>query len=167
MDKIKNHFDSHPNRNVVFETSDGLLFHQDGDAALHAKGLDSKAVTTHLREVVMSEKAVDTMPVIDKVEVHTDVKPAGQDGKTIAAQELQIPVTKEVKEQLAVSEKATGDTVTNTESTKGAAETQTEVKAVTTDTGEGAANTAATPAQTKAEKAAEKAAKAAEGSETK
>ncbi|MBS1745448.1 MAG: hypothetical protein JST21_04690 [Bacteroidetes bacterium] len=48
MDKIKTYFKDYPHKEKVFETSDGLMFHEKGDAHLHAQGLKDKEVKEHL-----------------------------------------------------------------------------------------------------------------------
>jgi|GEM_PF-6215325 len=152
MDNVKKFFEDHPASNVVFETSDKLLFREDGDAGFHARGLEAKTITTHLREVVMVAAETETMPVIDKIVTHNVDGGTSQD--TITAQSLQPAVTGDVKDKLATAEKATGAIVTNTEVENGKVTVQPEpeVKAVTTATGAPAANSPAAPATAPAKK---------------
>lgn len=152
MSKAKAFFQDHAASNVVFETSDGLLFHQDGDAMLHAKTLANKNITTHLREVVLSEAETDTMPVIDKLVTHS-VSSEADSNETITAASLQPAVTPQVQEKLKTAEKATGEAVTDTEMVKGENLKPETVKVVATPTGEVAANKAAAPAQKGGKKA--------------
>lgn len=116
MNNVKRYFKDYPASNVVFETNDGLLFHQDGDAALHAKDLKIKTVTTHLREnAAIDPREVSTIPVIDKVVTHNVPSTEGGTGaEVVTVQSLQIPVTPEVKEQFDTAEKASGAIVTDT-----------------------------------------------------
>lgn len=157
MDTVNKFFEDHKSDNVVFETSDKLLFRQDGDAMLHAKSLKDTTVTTHTRKVALAETETAAMPVIDEIVTHDAGE--GENKETITAQSLQIPVTEEVKEQLATAEKATGEPVTDTTASTETVKPATEVKAVTTATGDSAANAAAKPL-TKKEIAAAKVAEA-------
>lgn len=47
MKKVQQYFKDYPTSKQCFETSDGFLFHHEGDARLHAAGLKNKTVTTH------------------------------------------------------------------------------------------------------------------------
>ncbi len=111
----KSYFTDHPSKTEVFETSDGLLFHQDGDAALHAKTLKDKEITMHKRMVTMKEDAeIVTEPSITELKEHK-VKGAEDIVAPMPAMSIQPPVSEEVKEALEVAETATGEPVTSTE----------------------------------------------------
>lgn len=56
MKKVSEYFEQYPQRKVCFQTSDGLLFHEEGDAKLHANSLENKEVESHKRPI---EKAED------------------------------------------------------------------------------------------------------------
>jgi len=47
MDSVKEYFKDYPAKDKCFETSDGLLFHEKGDANYHANSLKDKEVKTH------------------------------------------------------------------------------------------------------------------------
>lgn len=54
--KPSEYFKDYPQAKECFSTSDGLIFHQEGDARLHAKTLENDKVTEHKKSEV-SEKA--------------------------------------------------------------------------------------------------------------
>ena len=47
MDSVKNYFKDFPASKKCFTTADGLVFHEQGDANLHAASLDDKEVVPH------------------------------------------------------------------------------------------------------------------------
>ncbi len=44
---VKQYFKDYPGSKQCFQTSDSLIFHEEGDARLHAKSLEDKDVKTH------------------------------------------------------------------------------------------------------------------------
>ena len=48
MSKVQDYFKDFPASERCFETVDGLIFHERGDAKFHADGLNDKEVTEHL-----------------------------------------------------------------------------------------------------------------------
>lgn len=57
--KPSEYFKDYPQAKQCFETSDGLIFHQEGDARLHAKTLENDAVKEH-KNVKKEEKTKGT-----------------------------------------------------------------------------------------------------------
>lgn len=56
MSKIKHFFDTNPDANEVFETSDGYLFFKRTDAEAHAKSLKERKEVEHITKADMSKK---------------------------------------------------------------------------------------------------------------
>lgn len=50
--KSEEYFKSYPGSKACHQTSDGLIFHQEGDARLHAKSLEDDAITEHKKGAV-------------------------------------------------------------------------------------------------------------------
>lgn len=48
--KVEEYFRSYPGSNACYQSADGLIFHQEGDARLHAKSLDEKEVQAFARK---------------------------------------------------------------------------------------------------------------------
>lgn len=78
---VQNYFESFPNSNEVHETSDGLIFHQKGDAINHAKSLEDNSVETITRDEYNSQKksetnggAVNKKPIAKKKSTAKSVK---------------------------------------------------------------------------------------------
>lgn len=61
-EQVQSYFKDYPGSDQCFETTDGLLFHQEGDANLHQTGtLNSKEpVQKHIRPSI-AVKAVETV----------------------------------------------------------------------------------------------------------
>lgn len=144
-DLVKDAFDRHPTANEVYETTDGYLFFKDGDAQLHARSLELKNITLHLRSNVISPAAVISVPAITKVQMHEGSQP-GTNSKGVTAGEIILPLSDEVKEQLPVATNANGEAITSTEQfvenpgEHSIPETGKETKKVETPEGEPAAN---------------------------
>mgnify|MGYP001274392159 CR=1 FL=1 len=49
MEQVKQYFKDFPTRKECFVTSDGLIFHEKGDANMHAATLENNQVVAHLR----------------------------------------------------------------------------------------------------------------------
>ena len=66
MSNVKEYFKDYPGKNQCFETSDGQLFHEKGDANLHAGSLKNDEVKTHKNvedtNDEVGEKGDDTEP---------------------------------------------------------------------------------------------------------
>lgn len=98
MKKVTEYFAQYPGSNKCHQTSDGLIFHEDGDAHLHARSLVDKTVIEHKRgsanvkALAQGMKAVvDTMANIGKSLAGTnDNKGQATDG-TAAAATLEKP----------------------------------------------------------------------------
>lgn len=48
--KPEQYFKDYPGKQQCFQTADGLIFHEEGDARLHARGLEYEEVARHERE---------------------------------------------------------------------------------------------------------------------
>jgi hypothetical protein len=59
MKHVTTYFETYPEKNEVFETSDGFLFHKDTDAKNHSVTLKDKDVATHKRKDVIKSDAKD------------------------------------------------------------------------------------------------------------
>lgn len=53
--KPNEYFKDYPGKAKCYQTADGLIFHEKGDAQYHADGLKDKDVTTHKNKVEVAE----------------------------------------------------------------------------------------------------------------
>lgn len=59
---VKDYFKDYPSKTECFQTFDGLIFHQEGDANLHAHSLGKKEVLRHRKTV----EKVENVEKVDK-----------------------------------------------------------------------------------------------------
>jgi hypothetical protein len=90
MKKVQQYFKDYPTSKQCFETSDGFLFHHEGDARLHATGLKNKTVTSYdagavgdTEKKATKETEQPTTPVVETGDTGT----GGEEKKTPAAKE--------------------------------------------------------------------------------
>ncbi|HOZ95399.1 MAG TPA: hypothetical protein PLS07_00620 [Niabella sp.] len=62
--KVQEYFDSYPGSKECFETADGMLFHQEGDARLHQTSTlkETEPVKGHYRSSTSSEESSSEDP---------------------------------------------------------------------------------------------------------
>jgi hypothetical protein len=64
MDSVKNYFKDYPGKEKCFTTTDGLVFHEKGDANMHAATLTDKEVEEHnAAKHASAKKSVETKPL--------------------------------------------------------------------------------------------------------
>lgn len=63
MSKVQQYFKDYPTKTACFETADGTIFHQIGDANLHAASLKNNEVVCHK---AVADKA--PVPKVEKTE---------------------------------------------------------------------------------------------------
>lgn len=67
--KAEQYFKDYPGKKECFQTSDGLIFHEEGDAKLHAQGLEDKEVEKHrvpVREETNQGNEVENVEEFEK-----------------------------------------------------------------------------------------------------
>lgn len=57
MKKVSEYFKSYPGSKKCYQTSDGFIFHQEGDAMLHARSLGDDTVAGHKKVVEIANDA--------------------------------------------------------------------------------------------------------------
>jgi hypothetical protein len=57
MEKVKEYFNNFPASVKCFQTSDGFIFHEKGDAQMHTATLDDKEVKEHEAAKFKASKA--------------------------------------------------------------------------------------------------------------
>lgn len=106
---VKQYFESYPASKKCFQTSDGLIFHQEGDANLHAKSLDSDLVKTFKRGEEVEKEDGKKAPKETKGKAPTPpVKSEGEDGQEHILTEEDFVKNPELADQGLV----VGDTIT-------------------------------------------------------
>lgn len=59
MKQVEEYFKNYTGSNYCYTTSDGLVFHEQGDARLHANSLEDKEVEQHKRKSATLPKEED------------------------------------------------------------------------------------------------------------
>ncbi len=59
MKQVEEYFTNYTGSSVCYTTSDGLVFHEQGDARLHANSLEDKEVVQHKRKLATLPKEED------------------------------------------------------------------------------------------------------------
>lgn len=75
MEHVKTYFETYPEKNEVFETSDGFLFHKDTDAKNHSVTLKDKDVTPHKRKDFVKQP-IDEKPTKTAEEIAAEKEAA-------------------------------------------------------------------------------------------
>ncbi len=60
--KVEEYFKSYPASKVCYQTSDSLIFHQEGDARLHAQSLEDDEVKTHKKTSAKNGEEISESP---------------------------------------------------------------------------------------------------------
>jgi hypothetical protein len=62
--EVSQYFKDYPGSKKCYKTSDGLIFHEEGDANAHAKSLSASKVTTHSKEDLNEDEPTEiTEPI--------------------------------------------------------------------------------------------------------
>lgn len=72
MKQVTQYFKDFPGKSKCFTTSDGLVFHENGDANLHATSLDDKEVLEHDAAKYRSPKSDDNSTDAALVQLEAD-----------------------------------------------------------------------------------------------
>jgi hypothetical protein len=62
MKQVDEYFKDYPASKQCFTTSDSFVFHEKGDAGMHAQTLKDKTVEHHVKPVIADEEKVEAKP---------------------------------------------------------------------------------------------------------